>query len=104
MKRAEPFLAAAVIGFLLCRLLTANAAPPVTAVNLTRSSNAFGFELYQRLRQRPGNLVMSPASLTTALTLAWIGARGETAAQMRKVLHLEGTPDAVTAASARLAR
>ena len=107
MKRAEPFFAAAATGLLLCGLLTAEATPPANAANtanLTRGSNAFGFELYQRLRQRPGNLVMSPASLTTALILAWVGARGETAAQMRKVLHLEGTPDAVADASARLAR
>ncbi len=107
MRRAEPDLAAAVIGLLLYGLLAAEAAPghgQSTATNLTRSSNTFGFELYQLLRQRPGNLVVSPASLTTALTLAWAGARGETAAQMRKVLHLEGTPDAVAAASAQLAR
>lgn len=57
---------------------------------LAQSSNALGFDLYQRLRQKPGNLVISPASVTTALTLAWGGAQGETAAQMRKVLHLEG--------------
>jgi serpin B len=41
------------------------------------------------LYQKPGNLVMSPASITTALTMIWPGAEGETAAQMKKVLHLE---------------
>jgi serpin B len=86
------------------------AAPGVTvppedvAVKLARSSNAFGFDLYQRLRQTPGNFVMSPASITTALTMAWGGAQGETSAQMRKVLHLEGTPDEVMATSGQLAR
>jgi serpin B len=48
--------------------------------------------------------VISPASLATAMTMAWGGAKGETAEQMRKVLHLEGTPDEVTAASGQLAR
>jgi serpin B len=77
--------------------------PPDAAAKLARSSNAFGFDLYQRLRRTPGNLVISPASLTTALTMAWAGARGETAAQMRRALHLQGTPDEALAASGRLA-
>jgi serpin B len=71
---------------------------------LARGSNAFGFDLYQRLRQTPGNLVISPASLSTALTMTWGGARGETARQMRAVLHLEGTADEMMAASRELAR
>ena len=74
------------------------------SVKLARSSNAFGFDLYQRLREKPGNLVISPASITTALTMPWGGARGETAAEMRAVLHLEGTPDEVMAASGELSR
>jgi serpin B len=71
-------------------------------VKLARSSNAFAFDLYQRLRRKPGNLVVSPASITTALTMPWGGARGETAAQMRKVLHLDGTADEVMTTSGRL--
>jgi serpin B len=71
---------------------------------LAQSSNAFGFDLYRRLCQKPGNLVMSPASITTALTMAWAGAEGETSAQMRKVLHLEGTADDVITTSGELAR
>jgi serpin B len=77
---------------------------PADAARLARSSNAFGFDLYQRLRRAPGNLVISPASITTALTMTWGGAKGETAAQMSKVLHLEGTADEVMATSGQLAR
>lgn len=74
--------------------------PPAEAVaKLARSSNEFGCDLYQRLRQKPGNLVISPASLTTALTMAWGGAEGETATQMKKALHLEGTADEEMATS-----
>ncbi len=81
------------------------ARPPAEAVaKLAGSSNAFGFDLYQRLRQGPGNLVISPASITTVLTMAWGGAEGETAAQMRKVLHLEGSAGDVLATSGGLAR
>jgi serpin B len=74
------------------------------AAKLAQSSNAFGFDLYQRLRQTPGNLVISPSSVTTVLILAWGGAQGETAAQMRKVLHLEGSAGEIMDASGRLAR
>ncbi len=85
-------------------LVSARPAPAADAVaKLARSSNAFGFDLYQRLRQQPGNLVVSPASITTALAMTWGGAEGETAAQMRKVLHLEGTADEVMTLSGQLA-
>jgi len=71
---------------------------------LAQSGNAFGFDLYQRLRQKPGNLVISPASVTTALTMAWGGAQGATAVQMRKALHLEGSASEIMATSGQLAR
>lgn len=73
------------------------------ARRLAKGSNAFGFDLYARLRVRPGNLVVSPASVTTALTMTWGGARGATAEQMARVMHLEGTREAVLPASGRLA-
>jgi len=48
----------------------------------------FALELYGRLRERPGNLCFSPLSIRVALAVACEGARGETAAQMRRVLGL----------------
>ncbi|WP_394840583.1 serpin family protein [Pendulispora brunnea] len=65
-------------------------------------SNLFGFDLYQRVRTQKGNIVVSPASITTALTMAWAGAKGDTADQMRKVLHLEGTPQEVLQSAGKL--
>jgi serpin B len=47
---------------------------------------------------------MSPASITLALAMSWGGARGETAAQMRKVLHLQGSADEVMTTAGRLSR
>ena len=89
---------------------SANSAAPAVAPpaaeevrKLANGSNAFGFDLYDRLRTTPGNVVFSPASITTALAMTWGGARGETAAQMKKVLHLEGEPDAVMTTSGKLA-
>jgi serpin B len=55
-----------------------------------RSSNALGLDLYAKARAQPGNVAISPISIAAALTMTWGGARGETAAQMKKVLHAEG--------------
>ena len=70
---------------------------------LARSSNAFGFDLYRGLGAAPGNRVVSPASVSTALTMVWGGARGGTAVQMARVLRFEGSPEAVMQASGRMA-
>jgi serpin B len=51
---------------------------------------------------RPGNVVMSPASVALALQMAYAGARGDTATEMAKVLHVRGVaPTEVAAAAAR---
>jgi serpin B len=67
-------------------------APPTAgeATGLAKSSNALAFDLYGKARSQSGNLALSPISISTALTMTWGGARGETAAQMKKVLHAEG--------------
>jgi serpin B len=54
---------------------------------------AFALDLYGHLKGTPGNLFISPYSISICLALAYGGARGETAAQMSKVLHFpEGEP------------
>jgi serpin B len=54
--------------------------------SVVQASNAFAFNLYANLRGQKGNLFFSPESLSTALSMAWCGARGETAGQMASVL------------------
>lgn len=76
--------------------------PPEGDVQVVaRSSNAFGVELFGRAA-KPGNFVFSPASLSVAFAMAWPGARGETSAQMKKVLHFESTPEATAATWGKL--
>jgi serpin B len=53
-----------------------------------RANNAFAIALYRRLQRRPGNLLISPACLSAGLVLLHTGARGETARQISRVLHL----------------
>jgi serpin B len=63
-------------------------------------NNAFAFDLFAQVRGQKGNLAFSPFNVATTLTIAWAGARGETAAQIQKVLHLDldGTTDPVSTA------
>ena len=55
--------------------------------------NAFAVALYGQLRNRSGNLFFSPESISTALAMAYAGARGDTASQMAKTLHFTLPPE-----------
>jgi len=57
------------------------------------ADDSLGADLYAALRG-PGNLVLSPASIATALRMTLLGARGDTAAQLAAVLHAAGPQDA----------
>ena len=60
---------------------------------VVQGNNRFALELHSRLARQPGNLFYSPASLSMALAMTYAGARGETAAEMAKVLHFPADPD-----------
>lgn len=49
--------------------------------------NAFGFDFYKAALTSGGNAVVSPASILMALSMARVGAAGQTASQMDTVLH-----------------
>jgi serpin B len=70
---------------------------PVTAVRaITDATNRFAWELYGQFRaESDGNLFFSPQSISIALAMTQEGARGETAKQMGRVLHVS-TPQADT--------
>jgi serpin B len=55
------------------------------------ANNAFATDLFSRLAagQAGQNVVTSPVSASFALTMAYAGARGETATQMAKALHFD---------------
>ena len=56
-------------------------------------NNQFAVELYQRLGSESGNLVFSPYSLSSALAMAYAGARETTEAQMAASLHYALPPE-----------
>ena len=71
---------------------------------LVEGNTQFAMNLYNVEREgKKGNLFFSPHSLSAALSMAYLGARGETAAQMAKTLHLTLHDDAPHAAFAEFA-
>lgn len=85
------FAAAPGIGALAARprggeVAGGNDASPGVAAN-----NAFAAELYAQLARQGdgGNIAFSPYSIHTALAMTSAGARGKTAAEMAKALHLD---------------
>ncbi len=56
--------------------------------SVVEANNAFALDLYRMMKTGGGNIFFSPWSISTALTMTYEGARGETADEMRTVLHL----------------
>jgi serpin B len=57
-------------------------------MTIDEGDSTFAARLHGELRTRTGNLFYSPASVRIALTMAWAGARAETAAEIQETLGL----------------
>src|SRR5262245_21035043 len=68
------------------------------AARQVAGNTAFALDLYGKLREAPGNLFVSPYSISNALAMTAAGANGETAAQMARALRFELPPDRLHAA------
>jgi serpin B len=77
---------------------------PTDTARVAQDRNAFAFDLYAQLAGREGNLFFSPYSISTALAMTYAGARGDTAQQMAKTLHLDLEPGRLHPAFAQLIR
>jgi serpin B len=99
------FVAALAICLCAARAPAADAtASPQDVAAIADGNNAFALDLYAQLaKTNSGNLFFSPYSVRTALAMTYAGARGETAEQMRKVLHFSLPDDRLHAAFAALA-
>ena len=60
--------------------------------------NAFAIDVYHQLAEESGNLFFSPYSISSALAMAYAGARGGTADEMAKTLHFTGCEQEIHAA------
>jgi len=86
---------------LRCLVIVACAAGPALAQDeFSQAGNRFGWDLYQHLRSRPGNLVVSPFSINTALLMLDAGAAGPTAEQMQATLQIPSMQPVALAAAA----
>jgi serpin B len=66
--------------------------PGTPTADLVAGNNTFALDLYQAIRSEDGNLFYSPYSIETALSMTYVGARGETAQQMAQALHFTTLP------------
>jgi len=67
--------------------------PTPAQAALAESNNHFCADLYAQLRDEPGNLIFSPASISTAFAMAYAGASGATAKEMARTLHFTLPPE-----------
>ncbi len=62
-------------------------ADPADVAAVAQGDNQFAADLYTRLRDKDGNLFVSPYSISTAVAMTRAGARGDTDAEMDKAMH-----------------
>jgi len=92
---AKLLVVAVVVAFIVSLAYAAEEAGPSP---VAKGGNAFAADLYARLKEQKGNLFFSPYSISSALAMTYAGARGDTAAQMAQVLHVDLAPDKLHAA------
>ena len=87
-RRSFLTTAAALAAAAATRRLAARSDKPAEGPPMAAGTSEFGVDLYAKLATAKGNVFFSPFSITAALAMTAAGAKGETLAQMRKVLHL----------------
>ncbi len=79
-----------VVGLTFLPLLAVTGcADPAVNRSPMEANTAFAVDLYAQLKTSPGNLFISPYSVSTALAMTYAGARGETERQMSHVLYFD---------------
>jgi serpin B len=79
-----------------------NIAAEARVTLLARAYNAAGQQLFSQLAAAPGNVVFSPYSVGTALSMAISGARADTASEMMRALSMRMASDALDAANSEV--
>jgi serine protease inhibitor len=104
MIHSRMSLAAVLIAAIGCQNSTLPHQVSADLPQMADSNNAFALDFYGRVRERDGNICLSPYSVWSALALTSGGARGATAEEMAHVLHLPAGDNRVHAESAKLLR
>jgi serpin B len=74
------------IATILLACITCSANEPNTQ-SVVEGNNKFALELYGKLKDKEGNMFLSPYSISTALAMTYAGAKNETEKQMAKTLQ-----------------
>jgi serpin B len=69
---------------------------------LARAYNTTAQQLFTTLAATPGNVVFSPYSIGTAMSMALVGARGDTASEMARVMSERMANEAIDTANAEM--
>jgi serpin B len=97
MNRLLPILSVILLSILFAAPSTSvMAASP--SEKLITGNNDFAVQMYQELGAAEGNLFFSPYSISSALGMTYIGARGVTAKEMESALHFSVAQRALPAA------
>lgn len=70
--------------------MLASVALSAADMHVPAAMNAFTVESYKHVARGDGNLILSPFNIGTALSMLLAGARGDTAEEIRTVLHVTG--------------
>lgn len=89
----HPICLVALVATSLCPLVSAEEAPTAGTGGLPGANNAFALDVYDVVNEGDKNVFFSPYSISVALWMTGSGARGETAAQMARVLHTGASSD-----------
>ncbi len=65
--------------------------PSPEVKSVVESNTRFALDLYRTLKEQPGNVFVSPYSISTALGMVLAGARGQTEQEIAAALHLSLT-------------
>lgn len=105
MKRVSSALWTVVLAIGICfgaAEASAELGKTATTESLVGGNTAFALDLFQRLRQTPGNLFYSPFSISSTVAMALAGAHGETETEISKVLGFARAGSDVHAAFGKL--
>lgn len=89
MNRRSSLTVSAVLLLITLALGMPAASAGQASYEIAGSNNAFAFDLFGQIAADPGNLFLSPYSISSALAMAFAGARCNTESQMAKVMRYD---------------
>jgi serpin B len=106
MSAIQPFKTIVVKGLLLALVLslsyTDKKANGYDNIEVIRSYNKTALQLYRELKNESKNIVISPYSIGTLMTMAFSGSQGDTEKEMKRVLNHTISRERIDSANSRI--